>query len=277
MKCSMNSFKSGSSGDPSELKAILFALVPCLLFIGFLTFVHRLSTATPVVKVRVAPPPPPAMPAPPVRISELPPPAVDMNARFRVVPSSFRGINFATRSYGTYQLSDGTNRELVLVDGQYRDFGETQQWFDLNDVVYTDLTGDGRPEAIVMLTHLECGRQCDGGKNLVYIYSHEDGVLSEILKFEGGSGLGGCSLKSLMVRNKVLTLDLFGKCPQPATDTGEYVRRDTYDVTRLEFFFNGRRLGERKRTVVTLPDLHEVNYGVDIHIFDDRTPNQRDL
>ena len=278
----MYSFKSGGSGDPSELKAIVFALVPCLLFIGFLTFVHRLSTATPVVKVRVAPPPPPA---PPVRTSELPPPpAVDMNARFRVAPASFRGINFATRSYGTYQLSNGTSRELVLVDGQYRDFGETQQWFDLNDVVYTDLTGDGKPEAIVMLTHLECGRQCDGGKNLVYIYSHEDGVLNEILKFESGSGMDGCSLKALTVRNKQLTLDLFGKCPKPSGTSGESpttpsdnVRRDTYDLTHLEFFFNGRRLGERKRTVLTLPDHNEVNYGVEVNILDKRIPDRRDL
>ena len=275
----MNSFKSGSSGDPSELKAILFALVPCLLFIGFLTLVHRLSTATPVIKVRVAPPPPPAMPLPPLQITELPPPppSIDMNARFRVVPASFRGINFTTRSYGTYQLSDGTNRQLVLVDGRYREFGETQNWFDLNDVVYTDLTGDGRPEAIVMLTHLECDRQCDGGKNLVYIYSREDGVLNEILKYESGSGMDGCSLKSLTVRNKVLTLDLFGRCPQPAGASGQYLRRDTYEVTRLEFFFNGRRLGERKRTVVTLPDHHEVNYGVELYIYDARTLNQGDL
>ena len=47
---------------------------------------------------------------------------------------------------------------LVLIDGQFREFSEIRQhWFDLNDVFYTDLTGDGSPEAIVMLTHLECG------------------------------------------------------------------------------------------------------------------------
>ena len=273
MKCSMNSFTRGGSADPSEVKAILFALVPCLLFIGFLTAVYRLSPATPVVKVHIAQPPRPAMPVPPVRETEPPPPPrVDMNARFRVVPASFRGINFATRSYGTYQSSDGSSHDLVLVDGHYREFIISNQLFDLNDVLYTDLTGDGRPEAIVLMTHLECAQQCDGGKNLVYVYSHENGILTEILKFESGSGMDGNSLKSLTVKNKQLTLELFGDGP-----SNDLVVRDTYKLTRVEFFFNGRKLVEKKQTVLTVPNHNEVTYGVDVHINDGHTPDQRDL
>lgn len=272
MKCYTNSFKRSGSADPSEVKAILFAVLSCLLFIGFLTFVYRIPRNERRV-IRVVQSAPPAMPVPPIRATEPPPPPpADMNARFRVVPSSFRGINFATRSYGTYKLADGTKHELVLVDGQYREFGETQQWFDLNDVLYTDLTGDGRPEAIVLMTHLECARQCDGGKNLVYVYSHEDGILTEILKYESGSGMDGNSLKSLTVKNKQLTLDLFGDVP-----SSDLVIRDTYKLTRVEFFFNGRKLVERKRTVLTVPNRNEVTSAVDVHIFDGRTPDQSDF
>ena len=273
MKCYTNSFTRGGSADSGEVKAILFALIPCFLFIGFLAFVFREAPrkAQHVFSVRDVPPP--AVPAPPIRVTELPPPRPpDMNARFRVAPSSFRGIDFATRSYGTYQSSDSTKHELVLVDGHYRGFGDTQQWFDLNDVLYTDLTGDGKPEAIVMMTHLECAQRCDGGKNLVYIYSHEDGILTEILKYESGSGMDGNSLKSLTVKNKQLTLELFGDGP-----SNDLVIRDTYKLTRVEFFFNGRKLVERKQTVLTVPNHNEVTSAVDVHISDGRTPDQRDL
>jgi hypothetical protein len=273
MKCSMNGFTRSGSADSGEVKAILFALIPCLVFIGYLAFVFREVPRKDRRVFSVRDTTPPAMPVPPVRVTEPPPPPPpDMNSRFRVVPASFRGIDFATRSYGTYQSSDGTSHDLVLVDGHYREFGESQQWFDLNDVLYTDLTGDGRPEAIVMMTHLECARQCDGGKNLVYIYSHEDGILTEILKYESGSGMDGNSLKSLTVKNKQLTLELFGDGP-----SNDLVIRDTYKLTRVEFFFNGRKLVEKKQTVLTVPNHNEVTSGVAVHIFDGRTPDQRDL
>lgn len=199
-----------------------------------------------------------------------------MNTKFRVVPSNFSGIDFRTRSYGSYQLSDGRNRELVLVDGQLREFGNSQQhWFDLKDVFYTDLTSDGSPEAIVMLTHLECGQLCDGGKDLVYVYSQDypqDYPMNEILEYESGSGLAGCSLKSLTVKNRKLTLDLFGKCPPGSGIIGEFVHQDTYDLTRIEFFFNGKQLVPKKTTLHTVPNRGEINYGVDVRIDDDRTP-----
>ena len=269
MKCFTNSFSFSGPSDPAEVKAVLFALLACFLFIGFLTVAQRrtIPVERRVTKVRSYPPPPPVMPAP-VMAEPRPP---DLNSRFRVVPSNFRGIDFATRSYGNYQFSSGTNRELVLVDGQFREFGNSQNWFDLNDVFYTDLTGDGSPEAIVMLTHLECGRMCDGGKNLIYVYS-QNHPLQEILKYESGSGIEGCSLKSLTVNNGKLELDLFGKCPPPSGIIDDFVKRETYDLTRVEFFFNGKQLVPKKKTVVTVPNNNEVSYGVDVRIDDERTP-----
>jgi hypothetical protein len=268
MKCSINRFTPSRPADSGELKAILFALGACFLFIGFLTVAQRRAPRHTRGRVYVSQPRPPALPAPEIQV-EPPPPPVDMYARFREVPASFHGINFATRSYGNYQLSDGTNRNLVLIDGQFREFGDSQHWFDLNDVVYTDLTGDGRPEAIVLMTHLECGRMCDGGKNLVYVYS-QNYPLQEILKYESGSGIEGCSLKSLVVKNRQLTLDLFGKCPPPPGIIDEFIKRETYDLTRVEFFFNGKQLVLKKKTYLTLPNTGEVTSGVDIRIDDDR-------
>ncbi len=269
MKCSTVSFKFSGPADSSEKKAILFAVLSCLLFIGFLAVVQRLAPRNRrVTQIHVSPPPLPVKPVTPPQLAERPP---DFNSRFRVVPANFKGINFATRSYGDYQLSDGKYQDLVLIDGQFREFGDSQHWFDLDDVLYTDLTGDGSPEAIVMMTHLECGRMCDGGKNLIYVYS-QNYPIQEILKYESGSGIEGCSLKSLTVKNRQLTLDLFGKCPPPSGILDDFVRRETYDLTRIEFFFNGKQLVPKKKTVLTLPNRGEVTYGVDVLIDDDRIP-----
>jgi hypothetical protein len=268
---------SSKPADPAELKAVLFAVGACVLFIGFLTVAHRAADRSerPVRRIHNYPPPPPAMPVPPLEVPEPPLPS-DLNARFRNVPANFRGINFKTRSYGTYEFSNGTSRDLVLIDGKFRDFGDSQNWFDLNDVLYTDLTGDGSPEAIVLMTHLECGQQCDGGKSLLYVYS-QNYPLQEIMKYESGSGMDGCSLKAVTVKNKKLTLDLFGKCPQSRGAANDFVIRETYNITRTEFFFNGKQLVPKKTTVLTVPNQHEVTNGVEVRILDDRFPAPHEL
>lgn len=282
MKSFLNNCCSSKPADPAEVKAILFAVGVCVLFIGFLTTVHRSEQRhiRTTVITNYEPPPPPR-PVPPVSVTE--PPVPDLNARFRVVPAEFRGINFLTHNYGPYEFSNGTTRDLVLIDGKARHYEDSQeQQFDLSDVLYTDLTGDGNPEAIVLLTHLGCGQKCDGGKSLLYVYSQEY-PMQEILKYESGSGLDGCSLKSINVKNGRLTLDLFDRCPKPAggsteyVTSTEYVRRATYDVTRLEFFFNGKQLVQRKKTFLTLPDRNEVSYGVQVNIVDKRLPPPHEL
>lgn len=252
----------------SEKKAIGFAVLSCLVFIGLLSVVTRSSARTGKYqrKVLIADSAPASRPTTAPMSTHRPP---DSNTRFRVAPANFRGINFATRSYGNYRFTDGTDRELVLVDGQFRDFRNLNNWFDLDDVLYTDLTGDGSPEAIVMMQHIECGRECDGGKNLLYVYS-QNYPMEEILSYESGSGMKGCSMKSLTVKNRRLTLEMFGRCPKLGDDApNDNVIRDTYDVTRVEFFFNGRKLVPRPSTYIRVPNRHEVNYGVEINISDD--------
>jgi len=278
MKSFLNSCNSSQPADPAEVKAILFAAAACVLFIGFLTAFQRSEVRhhrTTVVTTYQPPPPPKSVP--PVTIMEPPPPPLpDLNERFRVVPTSFRGIDFMNHSYGNYEFSNGTNRDLFLVDGKAREFEGSQQWFDLNDVLYTDLTGDGSPEAIVLLTHLQCGQQCDGGKSLLYVYA-QNHPMQEILKYESGSGMDGCSLKSINVRKSQLTLDLFGKCPQAPGDSTDSVNSKTYDVTRLEFFFNGKELVPRKTSHLTVPNRNEVSYGVEINIVDRHVPASHEL
>ncbi len=258
--------------DPAELKAVLLAVGACFLFISFLAVADRLR---PRDRKHISTTHQ-AMPVPPVPINnpplaELPPPppAPDANDRFRVVPRNFQGIDFQNRSYGHYVFTDGEVLELELINGRFRHSAASSHWFDLNDVVYTDLTGDGNPEAIVLLSHLTCGQSCDGGKNLIYVYSNRGS--KEILQYEAGSGLDGCSLKSLTVKNKKLTIDLFGRCPQAYGTSSDPTRRETYDVTRIEYRYNGDYLFAGKKSYLTLPDNYEVSWGVEINISDQTT------
>ncbi len=266
----MNSFKGSGMADRAELRAVVFALASCFIFIGFLVAINRSPSriVASTTKIHISPPPPP--PAP--RITERP---ADRNQMFRIVPTNFMGVDFENRSYGDYRSPNGAKRELVLTDGGFREFGDTSQWFNLNDVFYTDLTGDGVPEAIVMMTHIECSPTCDAGKNLLYVFSETDG-LKEILKYESGSGMEGCSLRSLTVKNGRMALELFGRCPNPEPSNILDIS-ERYDLTRVEFSFNGTKLVEKGKTFRTVPNRNEVNYGVDVRITDNRTPESDEL
>ena len=269
--------RPGSGRDPSELKAILFALGACFLFIGLLTAAnrskpgkHKFATRDRTYQV---PPPLPVQPPDVVTEVPAPPPSLDVNQRFRFAPKMFQPYDFKNRSYGNYILSDGKETDLALINGQFRLYTSSSHWFDLNDVFYTDVTGDGGVEAIALLTHLECNSSaCDGGKSLIYVYSLDHGRFDEILKYESGSGINGCSLKSLIVKNRQLTLESFGKCPAPTTVTADDVRGKTYDLTRVDFRFNGKQLVPRDPTYFTVPDCHEVTSGVQVRISEERFP-----
>jgi len=266
--------------DPAEFKAVMFALGVCFLFIGFLTVAHRLAPGNrrPIEHTRISQastlPPRPIENSPVLEVPAPPQAPMELNPRFRSVPRNFEHVDFKTRSYGKYWLSDGEEVDLSLIDGQYRNVGASSHWFDFNDVYFTDLTGDGRPEAIVMLSHLECRGACDGGRNLIYIYEANYLIDSfkEILKYETGSGIDGCSLKTLTVKNRRLSLELFGKCPEVIGHFNDPVKRGAYDVTRLDFAFDGALLVQKKKTVFTVPDCHEVSYGPEIRIEDERSP-----
>src|SRR5712692_2695205 len=90
------------------------------------------------------------------------------------VPAAFKNIDFKNFSYPTsfkrasIRLKDGTYEYAVRRGGG----GDT---FDLMDVDYVDLTGDGEKEAVVRLDWVSCGVSCDGGSDLFYFYSIKRG------------------------------------------------------------------------------------------------------
>lgn len=271
--CSLNT----GPRDPAELKAVLCAVCACFLFIGFLTVAQRLGPGrghhinrNRMQIVSSAPPVP--LENPPVPEAPPPPRPPDGNDRFRVVPRNFAQVDFRNRSYGNYTFADGEIAQLTLNSGRFIRTNTSSDWFDYIDTVYTDLTGDGIREAIVLLNHLECGPSCDGGKSLIYVYSSNyvtEGV-NELLRYESGSGLKGCSVRSLNVKNEKLSVELFGHCSNlsgpPINGTSPEAQ-----MTRVDFRFDGEYLLPGKKTYFRMPDRDEVNWGVQIKIDEDQS------
>jgi hypothetical protein len=135
--------------DHTERKALLMAFLACAVFIAFVT------------------------------VS-----SVDPLESFRFVPENFRGVDFKNFSYGVYLTADDKPVSLNLTDGKMWD---ASGWFNLQDVYYKDITGDGRLEAIVRLLHLRCNGSCDGGADMFYIYTMRNGKLKSLWQYETGS------------------------------------------------------------------------------------------
>ncbi len=124
-------------------------------------------------------------------------------------PPEWAGIDFGNRSYPT----TFRKRKIKLQNGEYEQAapisgGDT---FDLTDVNYVDINGDGRKEAIVWLDWISCGGSCDGGSSLIYFYSI-DGTPHLLQRIETGSGSYECGLKSFALRARTLTLETFRSC-----------------------------------------------------------------
>lgn len=186
--------------DRTEKRALIFAALFCALFICLL------SVLSPVERVRktqltVLSTTPLTTP--------LKPSHVDPLDQFRFVPENFSKVDFKNFSYGVYSISVGKPVTLTLNDGKMWD---DSGWFNLEDVYYQDVTGDGSPEAIVRLLHLRCSGSCDGGADLFYIYSRRNGRLKNIWQYETGSYAYGCGLKSFSLRGKQVVLELTNGC-----------------------------------------------------------------
>jgi len=189
--------------DRREKKALLFAVVFCALFIGLL------GLLAPVLRVRkkqltllsTTPLTTPFEPTEPRFLDPL--------AQFRIVPVNFSKVDFENFSYGVYPSSDLKPFSLTLTGGKMWD---DSGWYELQDVYYKDVTGDGSPEAIVRVLHLRCHGSCDGGADLFYIFSRRNGKLKNIWQYETGSYAYGCGLKSFTLENNQLVLKLSGPC-----------------------------------------------------------------
>ena len=139
-------------------------------------------------------------------------------------------------------------------------------WFAHKDVYYTDVTGDRIPEAVVMLSHVECGGSCDGGAALIYIYAAHKGKLKKLWRYETGSLAYGCGLKSFSIQERQITLETFGQCWRPATEYPGSRKAFIADLTRSVFRFNGKRFTRRSVEIISRPETDVKNYKAEILI-----------
>jgi hypothetical protein len=187
------------------------------------------------------------------------------NERFKIVPEDFKQIDFKNFSY-PYKFSYGRKINIALKNGEYEyDIANDRGWFSLSDAYYVDLTDDGSPEAIVILWHVSCGASCDGGAGLFYIYTAHQNKLKSLWQYETGSLAYGCGLKSFTVKNRKMTMELFGRCFDETEESlgGKFQVRDT---TRLIFGFNGRKFVEEEKEIISAPERSVLNYQPEISI-----------
>ena len=193
---------------------------------------------------------------------------VDPNEKFRFIEGRWSHIDFKTRSYGEYKFSSGERLDLTVYNGEFEyDFGPDKErgWFFIKDTFFTDVTGDGKDDAIVWFAHVECGASCNGGSSLFYVYSLRGEGLKEIWRYETGTYGFGCGLKSLTVLNKQLVVKMFGRCSQPEKGTGENKYTAT-GATIANFYFNGARFVKKETEFVSGPEVMVNNYDAKINI-----------
>jgi hypothetical protein len=179
---------------------------------------------------------------------------------------NFHGIDFKNRSY-PYRFSWGKRINVPLKNGRYEyDFRTERGWFELSNVYVINLTNDGRPEAIVMLSHVACGVSCDGGSALFYIYSFDSHRLRPLWQFETGDLAYGCGLKSFTAKRSTLTVELFGRCSQRNRTESSTGKFQIKDLTRVTLKTNGSRFVVRKRQFVSVPERSVLNYEPQINV-----------
>ena len=248
----------------SELEAKLVAAFVSLGCLVFFILMARPQEQPPPRKISTAPI---ATPQPSIAERKQ---AIDPNQEFRRVPGRWASIDFKHHDYGPYRLDGGRKINLTLKNGEYEyDFYESGRgWFSLSDVYYVDVTGDQIPDALVNLSHVQCGAgSCDGGSDLIFVFSKNfEGKIKELFRYECGSYAYGCGLKSLTVKGTELRVEVFGRCPEPTTDHPGPEKFMVKDLTQLVFLYHEKGfLGTTAKFVST--DVVDVrNYKPEVHI-----------
>ena len=239
-------FKTYGPIDRSEGKALLIAGVCCFVFMGILMGTsHLRATEKRKVVTKITIP----TPLTPNKLLEPELPPVSPLLAYRIIPDNFSHIDFGNHSYGLYSNPNAANAKVIaltLRDGEL-ELPKNSGWIELKDVFYKDLTRDGKPEAIVRLSHVECSGSCDGGADLFYIYTQRNGQLETLWQYETGTYAYGCGLKSFTISNNQLVMELFGRCPKPGMEDPGTSKFLTKNSTFLVFEFDGRRF-QRKLT-----------------------------
>ncbi len=244
----------------SERKALLFAGLFSCVFIVILGLgsLHRRPT------IRTTYTFPGELPVTAYKFPQHETLSDDSLDRFRVRPEHFELINFRNFSYGPYTSSNGKKIDLNLEGGALQ-LPNRAGWFALKDVYYTDMTGDGQEEAIVWLFHVTCGASCDGGANLFYIYTARDGKLKRIWQYETGTYENGRGLKSLILSDKQIVVELFGDyTTMDGLGPSKFIAQG-FTSMRLEF--DGRRFAQKSIDFFTTPPKDIKAHEPDIHIY----------
>lgn len=185
------------------------------------------------------------------------------------VPSAFAAVDFKNFSYptnlrGIVALEDG---ERVIPNPG----GGGGVTFSFRSVNYSDMTGDGKEEAIVQLVQVSCGGSCDGGSHLFYFYSAGSNKPRLLSRLETGSAAeGGCGLKSFILKKNNLHLELFRVCrasgttfkplPDPNSDEQFEGKFEAHSFTRFLLRFDGRRFVSKQRQISPFPAGDVMNY-----------------
>jgi hypothetical protein len=244
--------------DRTEKKALLFALLFSVLFIVLL------SVSVPVKRIqrkRVT-----LLSTTPVTTPFEPSESSfgDPLEKFRLVSGNFREIDFKNFSYGVHVISNGKPVSLTLSEGKMWD---DTGWFNLQDVYYKDITGDGSPEAIVRLLHLRCNGSCDGGADVFYVYSMRNGKLKNIWQYETGSYAYGCGLKSFTLGKRQMVLELFGECARQSMTYPGPAKFTVKDLTFMLFEFDGHRFITKTIEYIPEPSRNVKNWEPEIRIY----------
>ena len=255
----MYPFSEWGPFDHSERKALLIAALFSFVFIVFVALVRpsRQSTTTQIeVPVLTTTP----------NSSRADVSVADGLEKFRVKPHHFEPFDFNNYSYGRYALAAGKKIDLHLRQGLL-ELPNNPSWFELRDVYYTDMTGDGKAEAIVRIYHVTCGVSCDGGTNMFYIYTESKGKLKPIWQYETGSYAEDCGLQSFTAGGTEIMLGLFGRCDRPGAEDPTPSKFMSKGVTSLVFEFNGRRLEPKTSEYFDSRSIDTSNYEPEIRIF----------
>jgi hypothetical protein len=192
-------------------------------------------------------------------------------------PPEFEKVDFKNFSYPT----TAWKRDIRLKDGSYEhadpgNDGGGGDTFDWEGVDFADVTGDANKDAVVQLHRVSCGGSCDGGSHLFYVYSARRNKPNLYWRIETGSLGYGCGLKSLDIKGRKVTLELFNKCrfkgvspERVAAGEDGFGKFGATAYTRFRFVSNGKTVALKGREIFPFPRGDVRNYRPEISIGDD--------
>lgn len=175
------------------------------------------------------------------------------NKEFEEKPPEFEKVDLANFQFTNPLAREYRQKPSVrLIEGklEYEDREHTGgTTYSLGGVYYVDLAGDSRKEAVVFLHVVSCGGSCDGGSSFIYFYAANRSNPKLLGVITTGSRAYGCSLKSLMITGKKITIEQFGRCSKKSWDIDSFDATDVAgckfcmkDLTKSVYVFNNTKL-----------------------------------